>query len=83
MQDKNEDEEKIEKGAVYENMYTMREIGGGISVSVPKKVVERKANELDLSIKKFTEKYRVKAMYDNFKNIDVGYKFVKKDVEEE
>ncbi len=65
----------------YESTYTIRAIGGGFSVSVPKKVVERKAKEKNLSVKKFREKYAVKIFYDDFSEIDGAFKFVKKEAD--
>lgn len=72
---------KIENGAVYEDTYTMRQIGGGFSISIPKRVVERKAREHGYGddVDSFMGDFRVKAMYDNFTNIDVGYKFIRKE----
>ncbi len=72
-------EDKIENNSAYEETYSMRMVGGGISTSVPKIVVKRKAKELGIPIEEFIQNYKVKALFDDFKNIDVAFKFVKKE----
>jgi len=70
--------EKIDEVSAYEKTYTIRAIGGGFSVSVPKEVVERKAKENGISVEEFKEKFAVKMLYDDFSNVDGAFKFVKK-----
>jgi len=74
--------EKIDEINAYEKTYTIRAIGGGFSVSVPKEVVERKAKENGISVKKFKDRFAVKMLYDDFPNVDGAFKFVKKEEEE-
>ena len=71
--------EKIEKGQVYEETYTMRIVGGGISTSIPKIVVEKKARELGIPVKRFIEEYEVVAIFNDFKSFDLAYKFKKRE----
>jgi len=70
---------KIRNGEVYEDTYTLRVVGGGISTSIPKKVVERKARELGISVEEFIRDYEVQILYDDFKEIDGVFRFVKKE----
>ncbi len=71
--------ENINTDKAYEETYSIRAIGGGFSVSVPKKVVERKAKENGMSVENFKEKFAVKMFYDDFKDVDGAFKFVKKE----
>ena len=73
---------EIDEINAYEKTYTIRAIGGGFSVSVPKEVVERKAKENGISVEEFKEKFAVKMLYDDFTNVDGAFKFVKKGDEE-
>ncbi len=75
-------EKKISKNKTYEKTYKMRQVGGGIRMSIPKPVVKRKAKELGISIEEFLEKYRIIALFDDFQEIDIAYKFVKKKEED-
>lgn len=71
---------KIEDGKIYQDAYTLRVVGGGYSTSVPKRVVERKARELKISVEKFVETYEVIMMYDEFGgDIDGVFKFQKRE----
>lgn len=70
---------KIRNGEVYEDTYTLRVVGGGISTSIPKKVVERKARELGISVEEFIREYEVQMFYNDFGEIDGAFRFVKKE----
>lgn len=71
--------ENIDVMDSYDETYTMRTVGGGISTSIPKKIVKRKARSLGISIEDFVEKYRVQMFFDDFDSVDGAFKFVKKE----
>lgn len=58
----------IDSNSSYEETYKMRVIGGGISTSVSKRVVERKAKELGITVIEFIRDYEVVVLYDSFKD---------------
>lgn len=72
-------ERKIDRGEVYQDTYTLRAVGGGYSTSVPKRIVERKARELKVSVEDFIKNYEVVMMYNEFDDIDGAFKFQKKE----
>lgn len=71
--------EKIDTKKAYEDTYKMQEVGGSYRANVPKKLVERKARELDLDIEEFLDEYRVRVFYDNYKDVDAVFKFVERE----
>jgi DMSO/TMAO reductase YedYZ molybdopterin-dependent catalytic subunit len=75
----NIDIENINLRETYENAYTMRCVGGGISTSIPKKIVERKAKELGISVQEFIKDYEIVMMYNSFKVVDGVFIFRKKE----
>ena len=58
----------INSNSAYEETYRMRIQGGGISTSISKKVVERKARELGITVTEFIRDYEVVVLYDSFKD---------------
>ncbi len=62
----------------YQKRYRMRPIGGGITVSVPKALVDRKARELGMTVKEFIRKYCVVMMFNDFGNVDGAFVFEKR-----
>jgi len=71
--------DKIASGRIYQETYTIRTVGRGISTSIPKAVVERKARELGIPVEKFLKEYAVEVYFDEFGEFDLAYKFVKKE----
>lgn len=74
-----DDLEKIDIKKTYADTYTMRKVGGSITTTVPKKVVERKAKELGISVEELIENYVVTMLYNSFKDIDCAFIFEKKE----
>jgi len=68
----------VDTKKAYENTYSIRAIGGGFSVSVPKEVVRRKAKEKGMSEEEFKDKFAIRVFYDDFGEIDGAFKFVEK-----
>ncbi len=58
----------INSDSSYEETYTMRVVGGGISTSVSKRVVERQAKEHGITFVEFIRDYEVVVLYDSFKD---------------
>jgi len=75
----------IDLKSSYHEKYTVREVGGGVSTSIPKQIVERKMRELGLNpdseedFKEFREKYCVLMIFDDFGRVDGAFRFVRKD----
>lgn len=69
---------RIDPVKSYQKRYRLRPIGRGISISIPKELVERKARELGITIEELIEKYGVVMMYDNFGNVDAAIIFEKR-----
>lgn len=65
----------------YERTYTMRSVGGGISTSIPKQIVERKAKEEGISPEEFIESFRVVIFFDDYEEVDGAFRFVKKEAD--
>lgn len=70
---------EIDPRKAYEEFYTLRVVGGGISTSIPKTVIERKAKEAGITVEEFINQYGVVMLYDNFTEVDGAFKFVRKD----
>ncbi|MBA7684062.1 hypothetical protein ES703_92451 [subsurface metagenome] len=68
---------KIDPKNSYHKHYRLRLIGGGISVSVPKELVERRAREIGMTVKDFAKNYGVTMMFD-FDDVDGAFTFEKK-----
>lgn len=69
------DEEKLSLG-IEKDTYKIRKIGGGVSVSIPKKLIKEKAKEHRISVEEFLERFRVRALFDDFEGFDIAYEFV-------
>lgn len=77
-----DEKDQIMNGDYYEETYTMREQGRGISTTVPKNIVRRMARKKDMPIEIFLLTHNVQARYDSFTSIDYGVKFVEKKKED-
>lgn len=72
-------DEGINTQRAYEDTYKMQTVGGSIRANVPKKLVERKAKEVGLEVEDFIERYKVRMFYDDYKDVDGVFKFVKEE----
>lgn len=68
---------KIDPKKAYHKHYRLRPIGRGISVSLPKELVERKAREIGISVEELIKNYGVVMMYDDFDKVDGAFAFEK------
>ena len=68
---------KIDPKKSYQKRYRMRSIGGGFVATVPKILVDRKARELEISLKDFIKNYCVVVMFDDFDKVEGMFTFEK------
>ena len=60
----------------YRKEIRMRFAGvGAVVITIPKPIIEKAARSKGLSIEEFIEKYRAVALYNNFDQFDMAYRF--------